>query len=174
MKRKDNVWRRRDDGTIEIELTQGQVALIDERDFDKVHQYRWCAHHIRWQWYAINNSERRRGGRPLRMHRFILDAPAGMEVDHINGNGLDNRRANLRLATRSQNHANKSVQRNKTSSRYKGVYYRRRRKKPWYAQIGVRGRRMFLGYFGNEEEAARVYNRAALEHFGEFARLNQI
>lgn len=108
------------------------------------------------------------------MHRLILDAPAGRDVDHANMNGLDNRRVNLRLASHSQNAANQRKCRKKTLSRYKGIYYYRRRKRPWCAQIKVRGRNKHLGYFETEEEAALAYNRAALEHFGKFARLNQI
>lgn len=107
------------------------------------------------------------------MHRLILGAPAGIGVDHRNGDGRDNRRLNLRLATRTQNAQNRSKNRDKTSSRYKSVYARRR-KGPWYAQIRIRGRNKHLGVFETEEEAALAYNRAAVEYFGEYARLNQI
>lgn len=108
------------------------------------------------------------------MHRLILGTSVGMEVDHVNGDGRDNRRVNLRLATHSQNMANQRKRRDGISSRYKGVWYERRRKRPWRAKIKVRGRQVNLGYFETEEEAAYAYNLAALEHFGGFARLNEI
>lgn len=174
-KYKDNKWRRRGDETIEIVLTQGQVALVDECDLDTVLEYRWHAQRRRRGWcaraYAGGGC---RDARKVFMHRLILDAPAGVSVDHANMNGLDNRRINLRFATLSQNMANQRKRRDKTSSKYKGVWYDRRRKRPWRAEIEVRGRRKRLGTFDTEEEAALAYNRAALEYFGEFARLNQV
>lgn len=172
-KRKSNAWRRRDDGAIEIELTQGQVALIDQGDLDTVLKFRWYAGHHGQGWRAESSSDyKRREGRHLRMHRLILDAPPGMDVDHVNGNGLDNRRMNLRLASRSQNLANQRKQRDKTSSRYKGVSISRQG--TWRARICVRGQKRWLGIFESEEEAALAYNRAASEYFGEFARLNEV
>ena len=104
------------------------------------------------------------------MHRVIMDAPKGMHVDHINGNGLDNRRENLRLCTNSQNHMNRKTHRD-SSSKYKGVSWNKRNSK-WQAYIGSGIKRKNLGYFASESDAAKAYDIKAKECFGEFARLN--
>jgi hypothetical protein len=108
-------------------------------------------------------------------HRLAIKAPEGLDVDHRNGNPLDNRKENLRLATRAQNQLNKgprSTYAGKTpSSRYKGVHWYKRKRK-WQVQIQVKGNRHNLGYFTDELEAAKAYDRAALDLHGEFARLN--
>ena len=105
------------------------------------------------------------------MHRQILNAPAYMLVDHINGNGLDNRKANLRLATGVQNGYNRRKTRKRTWSKYKGVTFDKRRKK-WQAKIVVNGRKQYLGSFNNQLDGARAYDRAARKYHGEFAALN--
>ena len=100
-----------------------------------------------------------------------MNAPAGVVVDHKYGEGLDNRRANLRLATPAQNSHNRSKGRNKTSSRYKGVYLVKETKK-WRASICHNNKRIHLGFFKNETDAAKAYDGAAKEYFKEFASLN--
>jgi len=107
------------------------------------------------------------------MHREIMDAPAGMEVDHINGNGLDNRKCNLRLATSSQNKRNQRKQRRKTSSKYKGVYWHKR-DKVWVVRIQAEGKEKYIGSYKTEQEAALAYNEAALKYHGEYAKLNEV
>jgi hypothetical protein len=107
----------------------------------------------------------------VHLHREIIGAPAGMYVDHINHNGLDNRRANLRLATRFQNARNRPKTNKATSSKYKGVSYRAGNDK-WSATIFADGKNVHLGHFETEIEAARVYDDAAREHYGSFAALN--
>ena len=172
-RRNHSEWHKREDGTIEIELTQGKVALIDEQDLPKVLPHVWCAHHKGNCWYAATGiATDSHKWTNLRMHRLILYAPDGMDIDHINHNGLDNRRCNLRLATHAQNIANQTA-RAGTSSQYKGVHRVKRTcqlRKPWRAYCG----RTKLGYFTTEREAARAYNRAAKRRYGEFALLNDV
>jgi len=153
-----------------IPLTQGKVTLVDDEDFEWLNQWKW--YHDKG--YAARETASR--GKPQRkriaMHRLIVDPPPGMETDHRNGDGLDNRRCNLRTCTHKQNSAN-SGKSASASSRYKGVSWHRQNRK-WQSFIGVNGRRKYLGCFRSEEQAARAYNRAALILFGEFARLNSI
>lgn len=153
----------------EITLTRGLVALVDEDDMEMVGAQRWYARPPSGRnkrWYAY----RREGGRMVYLHRAVLGAQRGSEVDHINGDGLDCRRANLRVATRSQNEANKPKA-GATSSRYKGVTFARKAGQ-WRASLMVNKRRRHLGYFDDEAAAARAYDAAALSTWGPFARLN--
>ena len=106
------------------------------------------------------------------MHRLILDAPHHLDVDHVNGNGLDNRRCNIRLCTRAQNQVNAQKRRG-CSSQYKGVDYRKDRNK-WRASITINQQFKSLGHFNDETEAARAYNDAAVKYWGEFVRLNEV
>jgi hypothetical protein len=152
-----------------IELTQGKSAIVDDADYERLSCWKWFAHS---GGYAVRNAPMVAGVRYgiLYMHRLIVDAPTSTEVDHINGNKLDNRRSNLRICDPSLNQANRKIRQN-TTSQFKGVRYRADRKK-WEARIKVKGRGMFLGYFGAETQAARAYDTAAVLHFGEFARTN--
>lgn len=105
------------------------------------------------------------------MHRFILDAPDGIAVDHVNGNGLDNRKANLRLASSSQNAIHRMRRNPAASSKYRGVTLHKGLGK-WQAKAVYEGASIYLGVFVLEEEAAKAYDEFAIEHFGEFAVLN--
>lgn len=150
----------------EIQLTQGKVALVDDADFELVAAHKWNAAKRKNSWYAQSYAG---GDKRIHMHRLIMDFPE-MEVDHINGNGLDNRRENLRLATRTQNNRNNRGHVAATS-RFKGVSWSVERQK-WFACIGVDGKTIPLGRYADEKEAAQAYNVAAKKLWGDFARLN--
>lgn len=151
-----------------IPLSQGKFAQVDDSDFDWLMQWKWSASNDGNTTYAF----RRAGpGRPaILMHRIILNAPNGLDGDHKNGNGLDNQRHNLRLATDADNARNRRPHEHH-SSPYKGVS-RKERGKRWLAQITLNGQHRYLGYFSTPEEAAHVYDTAARAAFGEFAFLN--
>lgn len=148
-----------------IPLTQGKVAIVDAEDYDWLSKYKWHASKKEYNWYACRNYNRSIVG----MHQVIMNAPKGMLVDHIDHNGLNNRRSNLRVCTSSQNHQNR--ERTRGTSKYKGVY-REKRYRKWCASIHFEGRNYYLGSFSNELDAAKAYDLKAAELFGEFAYLN--
>ena len=149
-----------------IGLTKGMFAIIDDDDFARVTAHRWNASESnRGYFYA----RRLDGKTPVYMHRFIMRFPDG-EIDHINRNKLDNRKENLRLANRSQQLAN-TVKRKNSEQLYKGV---RRRGNHFQARIMINGETTYIGTFKSEKEAAAAYNKTAIKHFGEFARVNVI
>jgi hypothetical protein len=155
--------------TVEIPLTKGFVAIVDAEDAGRVLAMgRWYARRSLRTTYA-SKKVRLDDGREVgvHMHNFITGWPY---VDHRNGDGLDNRRANLRQATHVENGRNRGAQVNNTSG-WKGVSWDTGRGR-WRAQIAVDGRRIFLGRFDDPVEAARVYDEAAVRYFGEFAHLN--
>lgn len=154
----------------EIQLSRGMVALVDEADYESVTAYgAWCADRSGNTYYARKNLySPGQPPRSLLMHRLITGWPY---VDHRNGDGLDNRRTNLRPATHAQNMANKRRYRNNTSG-FKGVTRNTGTGRPWRAALKVDGRRIHLGYFDTAEDAARAYDAGALDLFGEFARPN--
>jgi hypothetical protein len=148
----------------EIPLTKGYSAIVDDEDYNLLNTHRWKANVTAFgQAYAM------RAG--LKMHRVIMNAPKGMVVDHINGNTLDNRKENLRVCEQKFNARNRCVRKTtQKSSRFKGVHL-----DPsglWVSGIRVNGRKKSLGYFNKEIDAALAYNQAALEHFGEYAQIN--
>lgn len=151
-----------------IELSQGKTALVSARDFKRVSEHKWWAQKERRRWYVRTWID----GRHIRLHRFILNTPAGVDVDHRDSNGLDNRRPNIRNCSRRQNAWN-SRKRAGCSSIYKGVNWQGQ-DGLWQAGIFVNGGRMFLGLYADEGKAAKAYNKAAKKHFGAFARLNVI
>jgi hypothetical protein len=155
-----------------IPLTQGRFAIVDPQDYPRLSRYKWrlCRTKGKNVLYA-ERSVRLPGGRYSRilMHRQLIKAPEGYVIDHINGNGLDNRRANLRLATVAQNAWN-SRKRNPRSG-YKGVCFASD-KCMWRAAIVCHGRRIHLGYFHSKIDAAKAYDSAAKKYYGEFAKPN--
>ncbi len=145
-----------------IPLGDGLYAYVDAADYDWLSQ---------WTWSAVNGyAARNEKGKLVYMHRQIMQAPPGKIVDHFNHNKLDNTRLNLRLCTGPENQRNQRKKRG-SLSRYKGVGYSKDRHK-WYAQIKIMGKDIWLGYHATEVEAARAYDRKAVELFGEFANLN--
>lgn len=152
-------------GTVRIPLSKGQYAVIDEEDHARVAVHRWHVMTRRRTSYG----ESRIDGRTVLLHRFLLDAPPGLQVDHVDGDGLNCTRANLRLCSVRENAHNRSRSPRNTSG-YKGVFRDGRR---WRAQIMEHQRGVSLGTFGTPEEAARAYDQAARERFGEFARTNE-
>lgn len=147
-----------------IRVAVGYWANVDDDDFQRL---------SRRQWQAVVKNERLvyaiDSATGERMHRLVLDAPSGVVVDHINGDGLDNRRSNLRLGTQSQNLAN-SRKRSGTTSSFKGVSFHRASGK-WRAYIKQHRKQFHLGLFESESEAAEAYRAKAREIYGGFARL---
>ena len=155
-----------------ITLTKGYVAIVDDADYPEVAQFKWNALTLKngkvYAYRTLPNPER---GAEY-MHRRIMGLGRGdrREVDHENGNGLDNQRHNMRVCAHRQNLCNQRKQDNR-SSRFKGVCWFTKKNK-WYAGIKVNQKRINLGLHIKEEDAARAYDAAAIMHFGEFANLN--
>lgn len=161
-----------DSNTREIPLTQGKVALVDADDYERLAQFNWYALYSPSGFYAVRKSPTVNGKRTMIiMARVILDAESGLMVDHISGDTLDNRRSNLRFATRAENGANRISGTRLTSSCYKGVTWNAKQSK-WQAQICANGKKTYLGIFADEIAAAHAYDTAARTHFKEFARPN--
>ena len=157
----------------EIPLTQGFVAIVDDEDYEELMQWKWYANVGVGSPRATRMAPRDGEGRQktILMHRQIMNAPDARVVDHINHDTLDNRRStNLRVCTRAQNQANR-IKRAPGTSQFKGVHWDTQRMR-WRARLRINGREIRLGRFRDEKEAARAYNRAAKEHFKEFANLN--
>ena len=142
----------------------GRVALIDDEDYELVSRHKWYTLAYETWIYACATSPGSGGSGKLRMHKLITGYPL---TDHINGDGLDNRRSNLRPATVAQNNHNARGW-SDSSSRFKGVTWHQRDRK-WQAAIKVNGTSRYLGYFISEEDAAAAYAAAALEIQGEYA-----
>jgi hypothetical protein len=140
-----------------ISLTQGQVALVDDEDFSVLSRYSWCAQKPKDVFYAQTRLPKTK---VVYMHSFLI--PDANYVDHKDGNGLNNQRLNLRSCTMSQNLANRHMTKTNTSG-YKGVVWFERDKK-WASQIMVDYRKRHLGYFESKIDAARAYDRAAVEY----------
>jgi hypothetical protein len=155
-----------------IYLGEGMFTLVEQDDYYVLNRFRWHAEGDGKHIYAVRSVIRPRcRSTTMRMHREIMNAPAHLLVDHRNNYTLDNRRANLRLATYSQNRINCQRDKSRTSSKYNGVSLDKRNNK-WRAYIAYNGKRIYLGRFETEKEAAMAYDQAAGKYHKEFARLN--
>jgi hypothetical protein len=159
--------------TMEIPLTQGMVALVDKQDYKELSKYKWCVDKRRKVFYASHTfwDSKTKKQKKVTMHRFIMNTPKGMHTDHINGNGLDNRRSNLRICTASQNRHNVGIINTNTSG-FKGVDYYPHTKSPWRAQIRANGKNLYLGVYATKELAYEAYCEACIKYHGEFSRLH--
>jgi hypothetical protein len=153
-----------------INLTQNKVILVDDEDYDFLNQWKWYFNNgyaIRLIW-----NHKSKKIEHIYMHRVILNTGIGMDTDHLNHNGLDNRKANLRVATRSQNQANRVISKNNTSG-YKGVIWNKQKNK-WQAQIKINRKLKVLGFYQSSKNAALAYNIATVGYFGKFSKTNII
>lgn len=152
-----------------IKLTNHKITIVDDRDYDFINQWKWHANKRGNTWRCPRrNSETCGKVTHWCMARIILDAPKGKQVDHINGNPLDNRRANLRLCSQAENARNRRMQR---PGKYKGVHPNNSN---WMAVIKTNGHLRYIGTYKTQVEAAIAYNKEAILMFGDFARLNRI
>lgn len=158
-----------------IPLSLGKFSIVDIDDYQWIVNwpYKWRCVSQKYTNYAdthcgyFNGKEVR-----ISLHRMIMCVPDGMQVDHVNGDGLDNRRCNLRICTARQNCQNRTKN-TKYSSKYKGAVWREQTKR-WRCLMRINGKMTEIGTFKTELEAAKAYNEAAIKYFGEYARLNII
>ena len=150
-----------------IPLSQGKFAIVDDEDYQEMSKHQWILSN---KGYAIRKKSWDGQRKTVGLHRELVQAPDGFEIDHINGDPLDNRKQNLRVCTRQDNCYNSGKRKDNTSG-YKGVSWHVREKK-WRAQIKQNKKRFYLGYYSVKEEAARAYDEAAQKLHGEYARPN--
>jgi hypothetical protein len=158
----------------EICLTQGKVAIVDDEDYEWLTRYKWYVAVRKGNPdYAIRHIWRNGKRTTTTMHQEILKPPIGMVCDHINRNGLDNRRCNIRICTQGNNCMNQNAERPRSTSCYKGVSLRSDGK-TWRSRLKTKNKIYNIGTFNSEIDAAMAYNEVAKKMFGEFARLNNI
>lgn len=160
-----------------IRLSNGEECLVDDEDFDMLSSINWFPKVAeRSSTYATCNTNKKYGLAKSSMHRVVMKAEKGQYVDHINGNGLDNRKENLRLCTNSENLRNRNKRNKKDSSKYKGVSKMvpkgPNHSKLWRSYINLNGKQYFLGNYYSEEEARQAYDNAVVLHHGKFAKKN--
>ncbi len=155
----------------QIKLGNGLFSLIDDRDLISVSKFNWYTSESKKGKFYVKRLE----SPQIYLHRFLMDSPEGKQIDHINGNRLDNRKSNLRMVSQTQNNYN-SIKRIGTTSKFKGVFYDKsgKRIKRWTTQGRILGKKTFLGRYLTQEEAAKTYDTFALKHYGEFAKTNFI
>ena len=153
---------------MKIPLSKGKFALVDDDAPESITKHKWCFNGR----YAVRFITNKENGKRkvIKMHREIMEASKGIQVDHINQNKLDNRKSNLRFATPKDNARNRGV-RQTSYTGFKGVTVKKNR---FVARITANGKNMFIGSYKTPEEAALAYNQKAVELFGEFAFVNQV
>lgn len=156
----------------EIELTQGKVAIVDDEDYEWLNQWKWCYHKSYNGGYAERTDYKNGVQKTIKMHREIMNATKGQQIDHKNLNRLDNTKENLRICNIQENSFNRKSK--GVTSKYKGVSYSTNGNCKWRARIYCGDKRIHIGYYDNEIDAAKAYNEEAIKLFGEFAWLNEI
>lgn len=158
------------ENVMKIPLPHGQFVLVDAQNFEWLNKRKWHTSGNPNYLYALRNG--RVGERPskISMHREIMCPLDGFYIDHRNGDGLDNRKCNLRIVTHAENMMNRKPSKSLTG-KYKGIYPHQGK---WRAEIKRNGKKYYLGVHETEEQAAKAYNRGALIHHGEFAYLNPV
>lgn len=159
---------------INIKYKQENVTfLIDDEDFQKIKDLKFYVDNskISKTYYIVYYDKEYKNVKKL--HRFLMNCPKGKVVDHINGNGLDNRKENLRICTHRENLYNHKPHKN-SKNLHKGVVFYKNKRKPYYSFIHVNGKTRYLGCYINAEEAALAYNQAAIKYFGNYAKLNEV
>lgn len=149
-----------------IHLGKRKFAIVDDEDYGFLNRWKWSFNRYAYRGKKVDGKQKN-----ISMHRVVMDVEKGQQVDHINGNKLDNRKANLRIATHSDNTHNKKKCRGGTP--YKGVIFEKDRKK-YRAAITLHRKIYYLGRFKSPEDAARAYNKKAKELYGRYANLNKI
>lgn len=152
-----------------IKLTKNKYAIVDDEDFELLNRLKWyCSH----GGYAVRDVCLKGVESRVYMHRILTNAPKDLVVDHINGNGLDNRKENLRLATREQNTRNNQTTFKRNTSGFRGVDWQEYAKS-WRVCISVKSKSIHIGMFKDRVKAARAYDAAAIKYHGEFATTNE-
>jgi len=154
-------------------MAQPRYAKVDPADYKRLRGYEWFSKKGTRNFYAVRRARGPKGSKlaTIYMHRELIDVADGLLIDHVNQDSMDNRRANLRGATRAQNIRNRKKFSNSSSSKYKGIY-RRKKTRKWEVHIMFEKKRIHLGIFCDEIEAAKAYDLAARKYHGEFASLN--
>ena len=156
-----------------IRMAQPKYAIVDPADYERLRKYEWLSKKGKNSFYARRRVPTGKGGKQtlVYMHQEVIDVPKGMVVDHINHDGMDNREANLRPATHCENMYNRKKPSRTSYSKYKGVSWKKNTC-TWQVQIKFKKKRIHLGTFRSELDAAKAYDRAAIKYHGQFASLN--
>ena len=150
-----------------IKLPHNKYTLVDDEDYDNLNQFRWSLNSNNYvSRYGYLNGKKTF----ITLHRYLMNPPKGMQVDHVNGDRLNNQTFNLRVCTQSQNCTNRKASKIPNSG-YRGVEKHGDR---WRSRIKINQKHIHLGVFDTKEEAALAYNKAAMAYFGEYARLNNL